>query len=104
LCVAPASLTGFLTWRSGNGADSSGIAPIPVQLSLFSSRLLANLRENAFQDETNCAKIEVTTFPSTIRQEHCCWIRRHRTPAVCTIRRTHSARLDTPDSRLLLSG
>src|SRR5438874_9353879 len=49
LCVAPASLNGFLTWRSGNGADSSGIAPIPVQLSLFSSRLLANLRENAFQ-------------------------------------------------------
>src|SRR5207249_5166601 len=44
-----ASLNGFLTWRSGNGADSSGIAPIPVQLWLFSSRLLANLRENAFQ-------------------------------------------------------
>ena len=64
----------------------------------------SNLRENAFQDETNCAKIEVTTFPSTIRQEHCCWIRRHRVPAVCTIRRTHSARLDTPDSRLLPSG
>jgi len=60
--------------------------------------------EDAFQDETSCAKIEVTTFPSTIRQEHCCWIRRHRVPAVCTIRRTHSARLDTPDSRLLLSG
>src|SRR5437870_8891308 len=60
--------------------------------------------EDAFQDETSCAKIEVITFPSTIRQEHCCWIRRHRVPAVCTIRRTHSARLDTPDSRLLLSG
>src|SRR5437899_2561039 len=44
LRVAPASLNGFLTWRSGNGADSSGIAPIPVQLWLFSSRLLANLR------------------------------------------------------------
>src|SRR5947209_1567564 len=59
--------------------------------------------EDAFQDETSCAKIEVTTFPSTIRQEHCCWIRRHRVPAVCTIRRTHSARLDTPDSRFTSS-
>ena len=106
LCVAPASLNGFLTWRSSNGADSSGIAPIPVRLSLFSSRLLANLRENAFQVETNCAKIEVTTFPSTIRQEHCCcWIRRHRTTAARAIRKTRSAPARHPlTARLLLSG
>ena len=65
-----------------------------------------NLRENAFQDETNCAKIEVTTFPSTIRQEHCCcWIRRHRTTAARAIRKTRSAPARHPlTARLLLSG
>jgi len=50
LCVAPASLNGFLTWRSSNGADSSGIAPIPVRLSLFSSRLLAQFAGERIPD------------------------------------------------------
>jgi len=38
------------TWRSSNGADSSGIAPIPVRLSLFSSRLLAQFAGERIPD------------------------------------------------------
>ena len=51
LCVAPASLNGFLTWRSGNGADSSrDCTDSGADIVVFLSRLLAQFAGERIPD------------------------------------------------------